>query len=300
MRVSDVQDVRATALVALSKGAAVIRRSTVAWDIAGRCSNAKSLTLVGRPSRRPLPLGRYSKRGKYFQTVRAETPRFTKIADTSNNPLWVDMEVPCRRCRNCLKARSRMWTERALAEVKAAGRTWMGTLTLSPASHFLIECRATHRLDESAVNWRKLTDAEQLAERHKEISLEVTLWLKRVRAESRAKLRFLAVMETHKSGLPHYHLLVHEGAVPVRKSVLTDQWKLGYSKFKLVKPEADGLERSARYVCKYLTKTNEARVRASVRYGNPAWADSDSVFKYDPLETARILASAEQLQGLTA
>ena len=67
------------------------------------------------------------------------------------------------------------------------------------------------------------------------------------------------------SGLPHYHLLVHEQAPgATEERVLRQEWStLGFSKFRLVHDE-----RGASYAAKYLAKSTAARVRASKDYGN--------------------------------
>lgn len=277
MRVHDVRDVRRTAAKALTQGAQVVRRSTVEWKVSGNCTEPVMVTLTGRPGRKPgAPVWRYS-----ADQFASSDPRFWATAlplaktqvvrDAANNPIWMDIEARCRKCPACLRARARMWTERAIAELRAASRSWMGSLTLSADQQHLMMCRASTRLKNGAVRWSSLTEDEQLAERHREISREITLWIKRVRKRSCARLRFFIVMERHKSGLPHYHLLVHEGAVPVGKRVLQEEWPLGFSNFKLVEMESGAQSRTARYVAKYLTKANEARVRASVGYGNPPW-----------------------------
>lgn len=125
--------------------------------------------------------------------------------------------------------------------------------------------RAEARLAKRGVRWAELSPAEQFQARHQEISRDLTTWLKRVRKQSGARLRYLLVAEAHKSGLPHYHALIHERrfSVPVTERVLRHQWNLGFSKFQLV----EGSE-AAWYVAKYLAKDARARVRASVRYGN--------------------------------
>ena len=63
---------------------------------------------------------------------------------------------------------------------------------------------------------------------------------------------------------PHYHLLVHEivGRPPLRHAMLKRQWLAGFVDAKLVTDE-----RQATYACKYLTKSQAARVRASLGYG---------------------------------
>lgn len=101
--------------------------------------------------------------------------------------------------------------------------------------------------------------------RHFGIGPEITRYLKRVRKESKSSFRYLLVMEAHKSGLPHYHMLLHEkpfgGEIP--KRILKYQWHLGHTDFKLV----DDAQHKAEYMCKYLAKSLLARVRASKGYG---------------------------------
>lgn len=273
MRVYDIQDLRHTARRALDAGAVMARRSTVEWNVSSNCSNPQQRTMQGRHARKARlgwkhdadNLGRTDTRNVETQLKRE---RNQVVSGVSNNPLWIDITARCRRCENCLRSRAAMWRQRAATEIRFAGRTWLGTITLSAESHFMMMCRASDRLRKSAVQWRKLSEAEQLAERHRECSRELTLWLKRVREESGVALRYLLVMEKHKSGLPHYHVLIHEGAQPVVKRVLQSQWHLGFTNFKLVEAEATSHAKAAWYVSKYLTKSIEARVRASVRYGN--------------------------------
>jgi len=281
----DIRDVRATARKALDQGAVVKRRSTVHWDVAGDCLNPVFITRTGRPARKPRGAPEWKNSTEFATTdprfwqtcLRAETHQV--VRDLHNNPLWLDVEAPCRKCDNCRRRRAAIWRNRALTEIRCASRTWFGTLTLSPEAHYLMQCRASVRLKKSAVIWETLQPVDQTAEEHKEISAEITLYVKRIREQSGAKLRIMCVMERHKSGLPHYHLLIHEGAVPVVKSVLKAQWVLGFSKFTLVNSEPDKQAKAAWYVSKYLTKTNEARVRASVSYGDPLKGVAESVKK---------------------
>lgn len=180
---------------------------------------------------------------------------------TSEDPSYfVDIEVPCRMCSNCLAARRNLWAFRAKQEHAEAVRTWFGTLTLRPEEHF--KCVA-HYIAGGG-DTAQLDASEQFAMRHKYISRWITLYLKRVRKESGAECRYLFVAEAHKSGLPHYHCLLHElsPAHAIPKSLLQRQWWHGYSAFKLVSEE-----RQLWYVAKYLAKDSRARVRASVLYG---------------------------------
>lgn len=288
-RIHDVRDLRATAARALENGATVARRSTVKWNVSGSCSNSVNITLTGRPGRRAsaptwrYPAGKHPPSDRRFWATYSPERKHQVVSETSNNPLWLDIEARCRRCPQCLAARARLWRERMEYETRLASRTWLGTLTLSAQAHHLMMCRASTRLRRSAVCWDRLTETEQLIERHSEISKEITLWLKRVRSQSEADIRLICVMERHKTGLPHYHLLIHEGAAPVVKRVLQSQWKLGFTNFKLIEAEATAHAKACRYVAKYLMKSAEARVRASVRYGREEPSlGSDSVIPRPP------------------
>lgn len=175
----------------------------------------------------------------------------------------VQLFVRCRKCASCLLRRSRMWSHRAIEEYRASQRTWFGTITLRPAAHDHMRLRAQSRGDRRANDFDALSADDQFIARHLEISKEITLWLKRVRKQSNALLRYLLVTEAHISGLPHYHVLVHEYDGMVTERMLARQWRLGFSQWRLVASPA-----AARYVCKYLSKNPLARVRASSGYGN--------------------------------
>lgn len=155
-----------------------------------------------------------------------------------------------------------MWRERAKEEIRQANRTWFATLTVSPENHYRMQCEGLRRLEERSVDIKTLSQEEVFSAEHKALTRELTLFLKRVRKVSRAKLRYLLVVERHKSGYPHYHLLIHEHGVKVTYRQLAAEWKLGFTQFKLI---AD--DRAAAYVAKYLSKSNDGRVRASIRYG---------------------------------
>lgn len=177
----------------------------------------------------------------------------------------LEMEVRCRRCDPCLRARAAKWRHRAIVEIDAATRTWFGTLTLRPEEHYRCVLLADRVLRRGGERFEDLSADDQFRRRHEVVSAEITKWLKRVRKESGAPLRYCLVAEAHKNGLPHYHLLVHESAMdrPVTVRCLQNQWKLGFSAFKLADKQA------AFYVTKYLMKAAMNRVRASTRYGSP-------------------------------
>lgn len=254
-------EARRRASEALAKGATRSpTRPVVEWSVAGTCTDPRPITMEGR---------------KWLDH------------DTWNqhpDAFWLDMEVRCRRCRECLKARAHHWAERAILETGMAQRTWFGTLTFSPSEQFATEARARvahaggwakpmpRRWNESQVEWENRVRELQFTRLHAANGALLTKWLKRVRKESGASLRYILVAEAHKSGRPHYHCLVHEipGSPPLRHRVLSRQWIHGFSQFKLADPDA------ARYVCKYLSKAVEARIRASLNYGRVSMTPSDS------------------------
>jgi hypothetical protein len=184
-----------------------------------------------------------------------------------------------------------------MAEVSQAERTWFVTLTLSPEHQARAHLTACHRLAGLGSDFDDLTAAEQFRERHNAISPWLTLWMKRVRkvaatdhrqsarkaegcpatrgarcechplADFSVPFRYALVAEAHKSGLPHYHMLISENddAKPLRARHLKESWRCGFMNVKLVAQEEKN--RAVAYVCKYLSKSALARVRASVGYG---------------------------------
>lgn len=197
------------------------------------------------------------------QAVRA-APVHGLQAQHKEQGRFADLEVSCRRCPSCLRLRANVWKFRALAEIESARRTWFGTITLSPEQHFRMKCQAIRALGPSVV-FEQMSEAEQFAARHRQINIELTKYFKRLRKDRPEGLRFLLVAEAHKSGLPHYHCLIHENResdATVGRRDLEAQWTLGFTKWRLVKDGA-----AAFYVCKYLAKSSQARVRASIRYG---------------------------------
>lgn len=158
----------------------------------------------------------------------------------------------------------KMWAARAMHEVRNARRTWFATFTFAPSAHYTMQCRAIAIADQRSIPTNELTEDELSERQSNECAKELTLFFKRVRKElPQSAVRYLLVREKHKSGLPHWHALIHEsGDVPIPYRLLEKHWNLGHAKFKLMEDE-----RAAFYVAKYLGKSNDGRVRASIRYG---------------------------------
>lgn len=171
--------------------------------------------------------------------------------------------VRCRRCEACLAHRGRVWTARAVSETLASHRTWFGTLTLHPDRATQARYAADRAL-AAAISDRGDT-TNQFRAMVDFVNPEITRMLKRIRKNSGAGLRYLLVAEAHKSGMPHWHILLHEHSVACPKRILDQAWQYGFCKWKLVETQEP---RQARYVCKYLSKAALSRVRASAYYGS--------------------------------
>jgi len=166
-------------------------------------------------------------------------------------PYGIELVAQCRKCRACIARRRQLWTRRALVEIATTSRTWFGTLTFRADRHSELA-----RHDMASISRGQPAYPVKAAQKY----------MKRLRKELGVKtLRYLLVVENHKSGLPHIHCLIHETAGPITKRTLQRQWTDGFTQFKLVHNE--GLK-VGRYVSKYLSKSN-ARVRASRLYGRP-------------------------------
>lgn len=247
-------------------------------DLAGDCERPVFRCLTGLRDSRVQRLGAIGKalaadpfidwdgfRGFHL----SGTNKGIDVAVDPNQPINVDLAVRCRKCGKCLAARAAHWRLRSYAETKRASRTWFGTLTLSPGEQFKAISAARVHLAAQRLDFDALSPADQFGERHRQINLLLTKYIKRVRKSEGVPIKYLLVAEAHKSGAPHYHVLIHEQAGPVRHRVLQSQWVHGFSNWKLVRDE-----RAASYVCKYLAKSALARVRASKKYGELS-ADSD-------------------------
>ena len=250
MQYSDHAEVAALIRVALGAGGRMVSRTVCEWDVSNSCSSPVLMEYVGRPAAE-------------------DGEKYVRIAGGTKTTLRLDMWVACRKCPACLRRRRRVWTVRAAAEITQAQRTWFVTLTLAPARLYLCETIAKKRDILYDEREQEVRDRERFAV----IVEEIQRFFKRIRKNSKAKLRYICVQELHKSGQPHYHLLIHEVAGTLTKSVLRAAWTWGFSQAKLADPQ------TAIYVCKYLTKSEGARVRASLGYGKrtTAYSASDGV-----------------------
>lgn len=181
--------------------------------------------------------------------------------------MFIDQNVPCRKCDGCLRAKQREWTARAIAEVRVAPRTWFITFTFAAHNQAVMGYRARVRNAKFA----SMTEAERFHRLHLEAGREITLFMKRLRKKAKSPVRYLYVVEPHKSGLPHYHMLLHESYREISKRTIESCWHLGFMKAKLA------TKSRAYYVCKYISKSAQCRVRASLHYGAGQWGGTETV-----------------------
>lgn len=262
-------DVRRSQMAALASGGHLVHLSdgkpsrTVFHDVAGNCQRPVLTLDWGRSE---LKNGR------------------TRIVTGSGNAAnFMERYVPCRKCDNCLERRGYHWRMRAKLEATIAARTWMGTLTLSPACvvHALNICRDNMR--KQGLDYDGLPYADRFTQLDALFYKEFQKRMKLLRKNTEVPLRYLAVTEAHKSGLPHWHVLLHETDPdrPLRydadllgrqrvsvngrkkwKRLRDPFWIAGFQDWDLKEPY------EASYVCKYLSKSLDAKVRASTRYGS--------------------------------
>lgn len=211
--------------------------ATVEWSVAGDCTSPPLIEVNGRRT----------------------YDRATLVVSPTN---FTDLHVRCRKCPNCLRAKARHWAARAAREIERAGTTFFVTYTLRPDAH----CHAQFRADLAGRgDWSGL-----VAEEYKLLQLAH----KRMRKAGH-NFRFLAVAEAHKSGLPHWHVLYHQVFKTFTTRLLAGNhfeglppswWPHGHVNARLVHDDqAPG--KVSWYVCKYITKSPDTKMRPSLNYG---------------------------------
>lgn len=205
------------------------------------------------------------------------------------------IKVRCRKCAACLMHRRKVWTAKAILETRASHRTWFVTLTFDPMRRFIAKASAeTITANRRCEAFGMLTPNERYKAIERVTSLEVTKWLKRLRKNTGARLRYIVIAEAHSDGFPHYHALIHETANgAVTKRAIQSTWNAGFSNAKLV----DTTDAKATgYVCKYLSKSASTRVRASQKYGGAATAAnalSEAVEKVEQIRRRLLTATSQ-------
>lgn len=238
---------------ALDGGAIRKSLSSAEWHIEGNCTDPWQTTVMGRPATHK-ETGDPFRPDKWFSYVPGKAMFMS-----------LDIFTRCRKCEKCRKARSYEWRCRVRNEVARAGRSWFGTLTMTPEVQYRMLSLARAHAASRSIPWNDESPEYRFRMLADTSLKEVTKYVKRIRHHARVPIRTLCVTEKHKSGLPHFHMLVHEVELkPVTHRILSTQWNLGFEKWRLVPFDRP---KDAEYLCKYLTKSAETRIRASVNYG---------------------------------
>lgn len=180
--------------------------------------------------------------------------------------------VRCRSCSACFRALRRYWAAAVSHEIQRAEargcRTWLGTLTFRPSAARRLMQQVRSALGET--HWDSLDPSARGSRVREEVLHEVQNYWKRLR-KSGLTFRYFLAFETHGSGVPHVHWVLHETdpALPIRKRQLEMQWPHGFMGAKLVQSDSfngTGRQRVAAYVTKALVLGKQARVCASQAY----------------------------------
>lgn len=210
--------------------------------------------------------------------------------DDRDRPLFIDGTARCRRCSACRRYRRGLWAGRARNELGAAERTWFGTLTLNPNAQAQLHAATRVAAKKAGYDLSACDDAEQFRLTGRMLGSLLARYLKRLRKQSAARLRYLFVVERHQSGWPHLHCLLHECSGTVRKATLERQWPYGFSSWRLVGHSTDDHAKVAWYVVKYLLKEDNAtRIRASLHYGSSVVGDATGGL-VEPPETVQTVS----------
>lgn len=157
-------------------------------------------------------------------------------------------------------------------ELRHGLRTWYGTLTLRPVEQYRVLVEARKYTEGRGVDWSTLSEDERFAIRARFALKLVTKYVKRFRkrafgALGKSPMSWICITERHKSGMPHFHMLVHELQLrPITHSIISSSWGHGFERWRLVDLEEKPQE-VAWYLCKYLTKDFSTRIRCSEKYG---------------------------------
>jgi len=177
------------------------------------------------------------------------------------------LRVACRACAGCLAQRQRLWFARVVQELGDSHASFLVTLTLAPEARYQIEALASRTVAKTGSGEVTFSD------RARELVPFVQRYIKRCR-KGRAPLRYMFVIEPHRDGVPHVHILWHMSDYAHRYAYdkegypdfLRSKWSHGFTSMKR---QVERNDRAAGYVAKYLNKEAGLCLRASVNYGSP-------------------------------
>jgi len=161
----------------------------------------------------------------YYQ-MNCDTPWLRRLVarDSVSRRALAKMSVHamyrCRKCRGCMQTKGRYWAARVCREYREWPVTLMGTFTMSPEQHALLDARVSRKQPIVGLPQGKVFQL-----RAKEFYVEVQGYLNRLRSAAYERnggktgvLRYLFVAEEHNSAKtsvemrhrPHFHSIVHE------------------------------------------------------------------------------------------
>lgn len=189
---------------------------------------------------------------------------------------YIQQFARCRKCSNCHRHRRSLWIARCKSEASEAHRIWFVTLTMKPDTRYRFMAKCHLQGTDFWGSYEDKTPEDQWKIRNTLFYKEVSLYLKRVRKgvykKPPPRLKFFCVIEKHKDGFPHAHLLIFEKSIdaPASEKLLRVRWwPNGFAQAKLVGKGggADG-QKAIRYATKYLSKDASFVVRGSVKLGS--------------------------------
>lgn len=226
-----------------------------------------------------------------------------EVVDFPSGWLVAEATVPCRRCWACGRAKAFSWSLRVQNELAAHPKTEFITMTFRREQRrsLLAEAAIVLADNPSFDNGKWYLPEDEVVERAERVLVTcsgrfVTRAIKRLRERVGQKLRFVGVAElhpsrpvgalsgvpdwmpTHKLHFPHWHLLVH---APVdtrptfteQRELWRDVWKEGGKSIGFIHNEtvdcSDDYQAAAWYICKYMHKSIQSRIRNSIHYGKP-------------------------------
>lgn len=270
-------------------------------NFSGGCENPTFITLTAGRSVHQAPEGAQAISGRLWrQSALGDAWHVYEppLLSGERERRYIDMVVPCRTaCRACLRKRRHryqsMMSRGMLYAIMRGGRAWFGSLTMAPGFRPRVEAEALaamRTMHGAEVCWHSLPPFERDAFRSRAFNAYLVRWWDRIKKalppEQRQSVHLYKVIEWHKDGFPHAHVVIVENdpETSLPHALLESEWRLvlpgkravrvtlngvsrvykdtahrlGFTKFKLVETgEGTGekaIRRSAAYVAKYLGK----------------------------------------------
>ena len=195
-RVMHARYVAAYCARAMANGGRQVSTSSWEWDCSGGCENPVYMELEGRWDV-PVNMPDEYRDVPEMEILWHEGKFYFRDVWKRKLPLALQMQMPCRKCGPCLKRRAHHWRMRAENETRSAAVTWFGTMTCTPHHHAMASYAAERRLKSRGIPFSELSAEQQFLASVRELNLEITKYLKRVRKETGASLRYICVVEAH-------------------------------------------------------------------------------------------------------